>query len=107
MQHKPNSIFESAKTVLQTEGVAYKEDGKFDITAKIENLLADIKDQISFANDAKQQIASLEKDLAKIEKKQAALESKYWVEVDKFGFNPRNVAAPAHTALNKVLALKK
>jgi hypothetical protein len=100
---KPKSLEEAAASCLFSEGFV---DKKFELTSKIENILADLGDQVSFANDNKQQIASLQKELEKIVKKQQALEKKYWAEVEKQGFNPKLIAAPAHTALNKVLDSK-
>jgi hypothetical protein len=102
-----NSIFAAAEQILLEASPAYREDGKFELTPKIQELLGDLADQVSFRIDTEQQIKALTKDLEKIEKTAASIEAKYWKEVDKFGFNPRNVAAPAHNALNKVRDSKK
>jgi len=103
-QYKPQSIFEAADQILLAEAAVVK---KFEITPKIEQILGDLADEVSFSIDTEQQIKILEKDLEKIEKKMASLEDKYWKEVDKFGVEPRLIAAPAHAALNKVLNSKK
>jgi hypothetical protein len=102
--HKPNSIFSAANEILLGEA---KDDKKFEITPKIQEILADLADQVSFRIDAEQQIDALMKEVDKISKKYQSLEVKYWKEVDKQGVNPRLIAAPALAALNKVANSKK
>ena len=102
MQTKPGSIFEAAANTLFSEAAL----PRFEITPKIQTILDDLADQVSFRIDIEQQMKDLDKDLDKISKKYRALEEKYWKEVDKQGIRP-NIATPAFAALNKVANSKK